>query len=107
TGSGAGVSDATTNFDVTVTTAPTTGPVNHLVISQAYGGGGNNGAFYKNDFIEIFNPTSQGISLSGYYLQYASATGGFSATSPAPLALASTVTLAPRAVLLSAVCCGH
>ena len=29
-----------------------------LVISQVYGGGGNTGAQYTNDFIEIFNPTA-------------------------------------------------
>src|SRR5205085_7038693 len=32
-------------------------PATHLAISQVYGGGGNSGATYKNDFIEIFNPT--------------------------------------------------
>ena len=26
-----------------------------IVISQVYGGGGNTGATYKNDFIELFN----------------------------------------------------
>ena len=31
---------------------------NNVVISQVYGGGGNSGATYKNDFIEIFNPTA-------------------------------------------------
>ncbi len=46
-----------------------------LVISQVYGGGGNSGAQYTNDFIEIFNPTSSSISLAGMTLQYASATG--------------------------------
>ena len=48
---------------------------NGLVISQLYGGGGNNGATYKNDFIEIFNAGSQSISLTGLSVQYASATG--------------------------------
>ncbi len=96
TGRGTGVSDAATTFTVTVTTAPTSGPVNHLVISQAYGGGGNNGAFYKNDFIEIFNPTSQPISLNGYYIQYTSATGTFPASgATGPLALTSAITLQP------------
>jgi hypothetical protein len=46
-----------------------------LVISQVYGGGGNAGAPYTNDFVEVFNPTSAPISLSGYSIQYASATG--------------------------------
>jgi hypothetical protein len=46
-----------------------------LVISQIYGGGGNTGAPYTNDFVELYNPTSAAISLSGYSIQYASATG--------------------------------
>lgn len=49
--------------------------VSHLVISQVYGGGGNSGALYTNDFIEIFNPTNSSVSLTGWSVQYASATG--------------------------------
>jgi plastocyanin len=51
-----------------------------LVISQVYGGGGNTGApaaLYRNDFIELFNPTSSPVSINGWSVQYASATGGF------------------------------
>ncbi len=48
---------------------------NHLVVSQVYGGGGNSGAAYTNDYVELYNPTSAAISLSGYSLQYASAAG--------------------------------
>jgi hypothetical protein len=47
----------------------------HLVISQIYGAGGNSNAALKNDYIEIFNPTSAPISLSGLSVQYASAGG--------------------------------
>ncbi|WP_213803920.1 lamin tail domain-containing protein [Granulicella sp. dw_53] len=46
-----------------------------VVISQVYGGGGNSGATYKNDFIELFNPTAAPVSLAGYSVQYASGTG--------------------------------
>jgi hypothetical protein len=46
-----------------------------LVISQVYGGGGNTGAPYSNDFIELYNPTSAAISLNGLSVQYASSTG--------------------------------
>ncbi|WP_278600374.1 hypothetical protein [Clostridium tertium] len=28
-----------------------------VVISEVYGGGGNFGSKYKNDFIELYNPT--------------------------------------------------
>src|SRR5262245_15302825 len=46
-----------------------------LRISQVYGGGGNAGATYKNDFIEIFNAGSTAVSVIGYSVQYASAAG--------------------------------
>jgi hypothetical protein len=46
-----------------------------LVISQVYGGGGNSGAKFKNDFIEIFNRGSIVVNLSGWSVQYASASG--------------------------------
>ncbi len=46
-----------------------------LVISQVYGGGGNTGAPYSFDFIELYNPTSSPISLNGLSVQYASAAG--------------------------------
>src|SRR5712691_3981391 len=44
-------------------------------ISQVYGGGGNNMATLKNDFIELFNPGMQPVDLSGWSVQYASAAG--------------------------------
>ncbi len=46
-----------------------------IVISQVYGGGGNTGAPYTHDYIEIFNSGSTTVSLAGLSLQYASATG--------------------------------
>lgn len=46
-----------------------------VVISQVYGGGGNTGATYKNDFIELFNRGNSPVSLNGWSVQYASATG--------------------------------
>ena len=49
----------------------------HVVISEAYGGGGNSGAQYKNDFIELYNPTTSDVDISGWTVQYASATGTF------------------------------
>jgi hypothetical protein len=62
----------TSTDDATVTVA--TGP-DHVVIRQVYGGGGNSGAPFTNDFIELYNPTSATVSLGGKSLQYASATG--------------------------------
>ncbi|HEX8136386.1 MAG TPA: tandem-95 repeat protein [Pyrinomonadaceae bacterium] len=49
--------------------------LDHIVISQVYGGGGNSGATYKNDFIELYNPTANTVSLNGWSVQYASAGG--------------------------------
>ncbi|MYM65276.1 ExeM/NucH family extracellular endonuclease [Pseudoduganella sp. FT55W] len=46
-----------------------------VVISQVYGGGGNGGASYKNDFIELFNRGATTVSLNGWSVQYASASG--------------------------------
>src|SRR5690349_17875690 len=46
-----------------------------IVISQVYGGGGNSGATYTNDFIELFNPGTTAVDVSGWSVQYASATG--------------------------------
>jgi hypothetical protein len=49
----------------------------HVVISEVYGGGGNSGSTWKNDFIELYNPTDTAVSLSGWTVQYASASGSF------------------------------
>lgn len=51
-------------------------PVFDVVISQVYGGGGNSGATLKNDFIELFNRGTATVDLSGWSVQYMSATGG-------------------------------
>jgi hypothetical protein len=46
-----------------------------VVISQVYGAGGNSGALYASDFVELYNRGSTTVSLSGWSVQYASATG--------------------------------
>lgn len=46
-----------------------------VVISQIYGGGGNSGATWRNDFIELFNRSSNAVTLNGSSVQYASAAG--------------------------------
>lgn len=61
-----------------------------LVISGVYGGGGNANATFTNDFIEIFNRGTTGVSLGGMSLQYASFNGDFGS----PVALPN-VTIAP------------
>lgn len=49
---------------------------NTLVIHQVYGGGGNSGAPYRNDFVEIRNLSVLPVVADGWSVQYASATGG-------------------------------
>jgi len=46
-----------------------------LRISQVYGGGGNTGAPYTHDFVELFNSGSIPVSLAGMSVQYTSAAG--------------------------------
>jgi uncharacterized protein len=46
-----------------------------IVVSQVYGGGGNTGAPYTHDFVELFNRGTTTASVSGWSVQYASATG--------------------------------
>ncbi len=52
-----------------------TGAQAQVVVSQVYGGGGNAGAPYQADYVELFNAGAQPASLAGKSVQYASATG--------------------------------
>ncbi len=56
---------------VAVARASTSG----VVVSALYGGGGNTGAPFTNDYIELFNGGAAPVSLNGWSVQYASATG--------------------------------
>ena len=57
----------------------------HITISQVYGGGGNTGATYTNDYVELYNPTSATVTITGWSLQYASATGTGTWTNKQPI----------------------
>src|SRR5438093_1878165 len=46
-----------------------------VVVSQIYGGGGNAGATFRNDYVELFNAGSGNVDLSGWTVQYATAAG--------------------------------
>ncbi|MFN7021237.1 MAG: lamin tail domain-containing protein, partial [Phycisphaerales bacterium] len=46
-----------------------------VVISQVYGGGGNTGATYTHDFIELFNRGNVAVDLTGWSVQYTSSSG--------------------------------
>jgi hypothetical protein len=51
------------------------GASSDVVISQLYAGGGNSGATYTNDFVELLNRGSSAVDLSGWTVQYATAAG--------------------------------
>lgn len=63
-----------------------------VVISEVYGGGGNSGAFWKNDFVELYNRSDAAVDVSGWVVQYYSSAG----TTPASGAATLTGTVAPQ-----------
>jgi Lamin Tail Domain len=46
-----------------------------IVIGQLYASGGNAGAAFTHDYVELFNRGTSAVSLSGWSLQYATAAG--------------------------------
>jgi hypothetical protein len=54
--------------DYTILEAP-------VLISQIYGAGGNSGAVYNRDYVELHNRSEVPINLAGWSVQYASASG--------------------------------
>jgi uncharacterized protein len=46
-----------------------------VVVSQLYGGGGNTGAAFRNDYVELFNAGSTAVDVSGWTVQYATTAG--------------------------------
>ena len=58
-----------------------------LVVAEVYAAGGNSGAVYSNDYVELFNRGASSVAVDGWTLQYASA----SSTSWQTTALAGTI----------------
>jgi len=71
----AGLAVTLSGLAVVSTAAPAQAVSPDLVISQVYGGGGNAGAPFTNDYVELYNRGDQPVSLDGKSLQYTSATG--------------------------------
>ncbi len=63
------------NATIALTVQPVVTPGADVVISQVYGGGGNSGATYTHDFVELYNRSANPVSLTGWSMQYASAAG--------------------------------
>lgn len=81
--SGGGV---TTAITVAVSGTGISGTISgHLMISQVFGAGGNTGANLNADYVELHNSSNVSQSLSGFSIQYGSATGTtWSGVSPLP-----------------------
>lgn len=52
-----------------------------IQINEVYGGGGNSGAELTHDFVELTNSSDTDVDISGWTLNYASATGSFGSSS--------------------------
>jgi hypothetical protein len=63
---------------------PTAAPaaVSNVVVSQIYGGGGNAGATFRNDYVELFNAGSVAVDLGSWTVQYSTAAGTAWQTTP-------------------------
>jgi uncharacterized protein len=65
-----------------------------VVINEVYGGGGNSGAPYDHDFVELYNNGATAQNLSGLVIQYAAATSAFT-TNQNIIATLTSVSLDP------------
>lgn len=50
---------------------------NSVRISQVYGGGGGGSSYYIYDHVELFNASGAPVNISGWALEYGSATGNW------------------------------
>ncbi len=58
------------------------GSTPRVLINEVYGGGGNSGATFTRDFIELYNGTDVPVDLTGWSVQYASAGGSSWSVTP-------------------------
>ncbi len=59
----------------TPTPTPSPQTPHGVVISQIFGGGGNSGSPFRNDYVELFNRGGTTVVLDGWSVQYAGASG--------------------------------
>lgn len=65
---------------VFVTTSTAQAASASVVISEVYGGGGNSGATWTNDFVELYNGSDVTVNVSGWVVRYYSAAGSTGGT---------------------------
>jgi hypothetical protein len=69
---------ATAVFSIAlITLASSAFAANAVRISQVYGGGGSGTATYTHDYVELFNSSGSAIDISGWAVEYGSATGNW------------------------------
>jgi uncharacterized protein len=73
--------------------APASAASSSVLLNEVYGGGGNSGATWRNDFVELFNRGKAAVDLTGWQVQYWSA-GAAAGAEPAG-ATALTGSIAP------------
>jgi len=69
-------------------------------ISQFYGGGGGSTGYYIYDYVELFNSGTAAVDLTGWSLQYGSATGYFASSAANLYAFPAGTTIQPGKYLL-------
>ena len=75
-----------------LTAAPAQATSASVVISEVYGGGGNSGSIWTNDFVELYNRSDAAVDVTGWVVQYYSAAG----TSPASGTATLTSSVPPK-----------
>ena len=61
---------------IAVSPSATAAPSTTILISEVYGGGGNSGAPFTNDFVELHNISTAAVDLKDWTLKYYSSSTG-------------------------------
>lgn len=75
------LNNATNNYTIGTSSASISrfdedvAPAAPVVINEVYGGGGNSGAPFTNDFVELYNNSSNPVVMNSWSIQYTSAAG--------------------------------
>jgi hypothetical protein len=69
------IADAQSRSTTAGTTLVVFTQITSVTISQVYGGGGNSGATYTHDFVELYNRSASPVDVTGWSVQYTSAAG--------------------------------
>ena len=75
------LNNATNNFEIATASASISrldddvAPAAPVVINEVYGGGGNTGAPFTHDYVELYNNSSNPVVMNSWSIQYTSAAG--------------------------------